>query len=254
MTTFKVNVEPFQFEAGRVGCLLIHGFLGTPYEVREWGEYLAQRGISAQGVRLAGHCLSAAEMNRTAWPDWWASARQAFEAMARRYDPLFVGGMSMGATISLHLAAHYPGIAGIVPCAPAIRLEDPRLLLARIPALPRFLPYVGNPNDIQEPGARNRHPCYDQIPTRCLISLLQFLRHVQEDLPEVRAPMLLIQARQDRAVPASNPGIVMSSIRSAEKEVVWLERGGHVVTVDYDKAIVFERSYQFIARQAGIKT
>ena len=37
------------------GVLLIHGFTGTPAELRELGEILHKRGHTVQGLLLSGH-------------------------------------------------------------------------------------------------------------------------------------------------------------------------------------------------------
>ena len=37
---------------------------------------------------------------------------------------------------------------------------------------------------------------------------------------------------------------------SADKRLVWLERGGHIATEDYDKAVVFEETLRFIQSHA----
>ena len=37
---------PFRFEGGPAGCLLIHGFTGSPPEMRLLGDYLHSRGIT----------------------------------------------------------------------------------------------------------------------------------------------------------------------------------------------------------------
>jgi hypothetical protein len=52
------STEPFYFPGNEIGCLLIHGFTGTPKEMRWMGEYLARQGYSVLGVRLAGHATS----------------------------------------------------------------------------------------------------------------------------------------------------------------------------------------------------
>src|SRR3954451_14456348 len=46
--------EPFAFEGGKVGALMVHGFTGRPYSMRPWGEYLAAIGLSVLGPRLPG--------------------------------------------------------------------------------------------------------------------------------------------------------------------------------------------------------
>ncbi|NTV37277.1 MAG: carboxylesterase, partial [Anaerolineaceae bacterium] len=52
------TAEPFLLPGGKVGCLLIHGFTGTPKEMRWWGEDLAGRGYTVLAPRLAGHATT----------------------------------------------------------------------------------------------------------------------------------------------------------------------------------------------------
>lgn len=39
-------VNPFYFPGGQIGCLLIHGFSGTPAEMLPLGDYLAGQGLN----------------------------------------------------------------------------------------------------------------------------------------------------------------------------------------------------------------
>ena len=48
------GAEPFYFSGDRTGCLLIHGFTGTPNEMRWLGTQLSTAGHTVLGVRLAG--------------------------------------------------------------------------------------------------------------------------------------------------------------------------------------------------------
>jgi esterase/lipase len=47
-----LDLNPFTFEGGPVGCLLVHGFSGSPPEMRPMGEFLAGKGLTVLGVRL----------------------------------------------------------------------------------------------------------------------------------------------------------------------------------------------------------
>ena len=49
------TAEPFYFPGNSTGCLLIHGFTGTPKEMRPLGDFLADKGYSVLGIRLSGH-------------------------------------------------------------------------------------------------------------------------------------------------------------------------------------------------------
>jgi carboxylesterase len=259
-----VNIEPFLFQAGPVGCLLIHGFTGTPYEMRGLGEYLAERGITALGPRLAGHCTTPAEMNRTTWRDWAASAQAGLEELHVLCPTVFVSGLSLGGVLALHLAATNTNanvnvrrtsevrrtftstpIAGIAPLSTPARLWDWRLIF--LPVLKYLIPYTAKlPEDIHDPQANRLQPSYPVYPTFALESLLQFLGVLRGELAAVTVPTLLIHSRNDQAVPPANMPYIYEHIASPDKAMCWIENSGHVLTVDYQKETVFEKAYQFI--------
>jgi carboxylesterase len=54
-TELLKDAEPFFFPGGPDGCLLIHGFTGTPFEMRGLGQYLAARNYTVFGPRLSHH-------------------------------------------------------------------------------------------------------------------------------------------------------------------------------------------------------
>ena len=68
------QVQPFAFDRGPIGCVLLHGFTAAPKEMRALGEYLAARDYTVRGVRYAGHGTSPEDLARTTWRDWVASA------------------------------------------------------------------------------------------------------------------------------------------------------------------------------------
>ncbi len=247
MAAVTPGLEPFLFQRGRVGCLLIHGFMGTPWEMLELGQYLADRQVTALGIRLEGHATRVQDLAHTDWHDWWESARAGLWEIRGLCDQVFVVGQSMGGDLALHLAAHYP-VDAVAALGAPIRLQNPLVRLVR-PAK-YLVPYVNSTEDIHDPVAKARQPSYRQIPLRSLESLTDLLRHLDDDLGEVRVPALVIQSRLDRLVPPSNALYIFDHISSADKRLVWLEHGGHVVTVDYDKSIVFDEIHHFIAQHA----
>src|SRR2546427_13051496 len=108
------ELQPLRFRGGTRGCLLIHGFAGTPPEMRGLGEFLAARGYDVIGPLLAGHGLTPEAMALTRWPDWAASAELAYETLRQDCTEVFVAGQSLGGTLALHLAATNPAVKGVV--------------------------------------------------------------------------------------------------------------------------------------------
>jgi carboxylesterase len=94
------TAEPFFFAGNRVGCLLIHGFSGTPKEMRWMGEYLGNLGYSVLGIRLAGHATQPEDMQRMHWQDWLASVEDGYWLLQGSVDQVFLIGLSMGGILS----------------------------------------------------------------------------------------------------------------------------------------------------------
>jgi len=100
------TAEPFFFPGGQVGVLLVHGLTGTPKEMRWMGEYLAQKGFSVLGVRLAGHATNPDNLRKFRWQDWLTSVEDGYHLMKDSTQHVVVAGLSMGGALSLIFAAH----------------------------------------------------------------------------------------------------------------------------------------------------
>jgi len=63
--------------------------------------------------------------------------------------------------------------------------------------------------------------------------------------------VLIIQSRQDQAVAWNQAETLRDLIPSKDKQIVWLEDSGHVVTRDAERQRVFEVTTAFVRRVAG---
>jgi carboxylesterase len=113
------------FEAGgSTGYLLLHGLGGTPVQFRYVARELSKAGFTILAPQLAGHCGTSEEFRRSTWQQWYASAEAALEALSARCERVIVCGHSMGALLSLHLAAQNPvQIDRLALIAPAFDLD-----------------------------------------------------------------------------------------------------------------------------------
>lgn len=244
---------PFHFPGGPVGCLLIHGFTGAPPEMRPMGEYLAARGLTVRGVRLAGHGTTVEDMARTGWRDWVASAEEGLEALRGECQQVFVAGLSLGGLLTLHLGANHP-VDGLVVMAPALYVTDWRIHLT--PILKHFVKFDRKPEeqDLADPAALNLLWFYDEVPVACAAELRAFMGLVRRELKRITAPTLIMQGRLDRSVSLKGAPTIYERIASQVKRLVWLEGSGHAITVDAEKERVWEEAYRFIAEVAGLSS
>lgn len=245
------NAEPFYFPGSAVGCLLVHGFTGTPMEMRGLGEYLAGQGHTVLGVRLAGHGTRLEDMARMHWVDWLASVEDGYRLLRSHTRQIIAMGLSMGGILSLTLAARFP-LDGVVAMATLHHLPpDPRLPL--LPLIALFQPYrkKGPPQwfDMQ---AYQQHVSYPADPTKGYLQPQALLEEMRSGLPSVRCPVKLIASRNDPSVTAAEGHMdaIYAELGSADKEKMWVENSGHILTSDQERERAWQAVDEFVKKVA----
>lgn len=232
----------------RFGCLLIHGWAGSPSEMRPVGDYLAGHGIDVFGVRLAGHGTSLWDLNQYTHHDWLDSASQALAGYLEEKDRVVICGFSMGGVIALRLAAEFaadPRIAGIVTLATPLRFrQGPEARRATVRRVWRRL-LEGRPH-ARNPEATKSLINYNFVSPRSVIELMRLISGTVPRLGEIHQPILIVQSFGDQTVPAFNAELIYNQVGSTEKSIVWLNESGHMITVDHDADTVTEAVGRFV--------
>ena len=243
------GAEPFAYSGrGDVGALLVHGFTGTPYEMRPVGEHLAQRGIGSEAVLLRGHGTHPDDMLSARHGDWVADVEAGLDRLATRYRRVFLIGLSMGGTLVLNVAARHandPRVAGVVSIAAPVRLTDWRLRILRWGCKVIRWQLWGRP-DIKDRRAWAGHVAYKKFRTQTVLELLALMNETFDRLPSVTQPLLLLHARQDHVVPPKNAPLIYGLVGSTDKRLVWLDNAYHVVTVDFCAPVLNEAVASFV--------
>ena len=265
--TPAVDPRPIALPGDGAGVLLLHGLTGTPHDVRPMAHALHAAGFTVRAPLLAGHTDLAA-LERSTWRDWYASAREAFEALRARPSrpgdgprPVVVLGFSMGSLLALRLAAlHRDELAGIVAISVLLRL--PGWQRGAIHALARLrgsrllrnvvgvLPKHGGP-DIRVQREVDGSPSLRGFPYPALCELVALQDEVLELLPHVRAPTLLLHGRYDHTAPVEQSELCAQRLGA---EQVWrqvLPRSFHVVGLDLDRDRVCAEVVDFATRILG---
>jgi carboxylesterase len=250
MTPLLVGGEPFLLPGGRIGCLLIHGFTGTPAEMRPLGVHLNEKGFTVLGIRLFGHATRPEDMIRARRGDWLADVEAGLDMLRDGCDKVAAMGLSMGGLLALWAGAQATVEAVVCLSTPMAMPRGGQMRFAR--SLSRLVPYVskGKP-DWHDPEAAARHVTYPVYPTRAAAELRDLIREVRQILPEVKVPLLVVQARGDRAVPPDSLAIILENAGSVDKRTLWLEDSGHVITRDRERETVFAAASAFITQAVG---
>ena len=121
--TIQPGAEPFLLPGGTKGVLLIHGFTGSPSEMRLLGDYLHQLGYTVLAVRLCGHGTNVKELRETNWRHWFSTVENGYHILKGLCSKITVVGLSMGGLLSLKLAAEYP-VSKVVSLSTPIYIAD----------------------------------------------------------------------------------------------------------------------------------
>lgn len=241
-----LDPSPFFLEGSATGVLLIHGFTGSPVEMRLLGDYLHQRGLTVSAPLLPGHGTSADDMNRCSWRDWTDHAAAALAALQSHCTRTFIGGFSMGSLIATYLAAQHPELRGVILYAPATLIADRRLYLTPVlKHLIRTIPKSGE-SDLTDPKAHLRFWSYDEHPLAAAHELLKLTRQVRRLLPRVTCPLLILYGVHDKAIHPRSPCYTYERAGSADKELVPFVNSGHGLVMDSEWEAVARKTFEFI--------
>ncbi len=253
------TAEPFFLQGNRTGILLIHGFTGTPKEMRWMGEYLNQQGYTCLGIRLNGHATDIDDMRRSRWTDWTASVEDGYHLLSSSVERVFLVGLSMGGALSLLMSTYFEQrVAGVVAMStPYILPRDPKNYpIWFLKLYGRFVKYA--PKSGNEPSAAwvdkqafGGHVSYLQNPIHSVAELKLLLNQMQAALPDVRRPVLLIHSKDDLYVPPDHMEKIYArlvALHASDKTKLYVTGSSHVVTRDAARGHVFKAVLEFIRK------
>lgn len=254
------KAEPFFFPGGQTGCLLVHGFTGTPKEMRWMGEYLAGKGYSVMGIRLSGHATRVEDMKRSRWQDWLACVEDGYNLLSGISERIYLVGLSMGGILSLTFASrrHNPplSLSGVVAMATPSDIPINSYLARLIRPISLFMPYrAKGSGDWHDQEALKEHICYPIDPTRAGVEVRDLLSDMHCGLSGVNCPVLMIYSKDDATVTpeAGHADKIYQALGSQSKQLTWIEGSGHNITCDLQRQSVFDMVAEFIA-QENLKT
>jgi carboxylesterase len=240
--------EPFFYSGGKTGILLVHGFLGTPSEMRPMGQYFIDREYTVYAPLLAGHGKTASEMAKTSWRDWYQSVLDAYERLKQEnLEHIFVAGLSMGGALSLLLTSQKQVDGVISMCAP-IWIKDRRQAL--VEWVHYFYPYYTPKNRKKRPPeVESMIVQLDQTPLKSVASLKKMIRsQLCPSLKKVTAPALIVQSRHDETVDPKSAQYIYEHISSENRSLSWYENSCHIITLDKERGKLFHEVEEFITR------
>lgn len=259
-------------EGVRVGVLLLHGLTGMPNEMRPVAQALESIGCTVEVPMLAGHGNSHKEMLETKWTDWVAGARESLNKLCETCDTVVVGGLSMGAIISLILAAENKKVAGVVAMSTTIYYDGKHAnpwqrLLFLVDIAPKYIgswfywteapPFGLKDERLQriilkqlEKADKGDKTQFGQFRTYAgsLRQLQHMLKEAKKKAAKLTCPVLIMHSAEDTLTSVKNAETLYSWLGTNDKHIILLDGCDHVLTLDLKKEEVAYNFANFTCR------
>lgn len=270
------GAEPVSHHGSARGVLVLHGFTGSPSSVRPVVEHLVAAGYSVEAPLLPGHGTHVSDMLQTGWDDWTAAVADALERLASRTERRAVVGLSMGASLTLWLAARQcapdaagpdaagsdaagpdaAGSGGAVPSIEGIVCINPKVL-AEPDEIREMVQGMVDEGDVLIPGSGNdiakdgvSDLSYSGTPLPPALSLWNGLDALGSRLGRCHLPMLLMTSPQDHVVPPSDSDHLADAWAGPVRRRS-LDNSFHVATLDHDADLVSSETLAFVHELLG---
>ncbi|WP_028862256.1 alpha/beta fold hydrolase [Psychromonas aquimarina] len=238
-------------DADKLGIVLAHGFLASPGEMIELGGYLNQLGYGVYLVRLTGHGTHPKELDTATLKSWLESFKRGYAVLSHYHSKVVLSGFSAGALLAiLKSCGDIEKVAGVIAINPALNLRQksaqfsPLLdswnkMMESISFTDGALKFVDN--DSESPDCN-----YQQIYIGGLRRLLELQESCRSKLPEVRAPLLIVQGSEDPVVDPSGAVEILDKVRSPYKKLEEIVFKRHVIVRGHASLEVFKVVKKFL--------
>lgn len=270
MSFSSFDFELIHEEKTNKAILLFHGMTGTPFEMKKYASFLFKNGFDVYCYCLPGHGNHPISIYCVKWSDWIEFSQEKYNTLRNKYDYFFLGGLCLGAVISLNLCEIYEDISGIVCLSTTLFLDGwtiPKYNFLMPIGLYTILRYYYTFPEREPYGIKNEifrqkiqkltsksNVALDHYPMNGVYELLQLSKYTRKNLYKVTSPVLLIHSKYDDLTSIKSAKLVYGKISSKEKELIILQDSYHLVIYDNERDDVFKLSSDFLNKHSFEKT
>lgn len=229
---------------GPIGCLLVHGFTCSPLSVKPLADNLSQKGYTVSSILLPGHGTTPEAMAGVRGQDWLEAVQAGLAELQRTCQKVWLVGFSMGGVLAAITAAGQP-VEGLVTIAAPVWPRPWQTRFARLFKYSKaYIPMRGK-RDFQVPCFK-----YPRTPLSSVAELMALISQMLRELGEIRVPALVVQGTNDRTIFPKSASFIYRHLGSGDKDLVWIEGGGHMLLLENDRDRTCELIAEFITKRA----
>jgi len=231
--------------------LLIHGFGGSPVDLKPLTDFLKEEDCAFDTIVLPGHGTSPEDLRDIKKGDWLEKGFSAYEDLKRQYDEVSIVGFSMGGAIGLIIAAE-KDVSKLVLISPYFKVKErwfyfgePEIWAQRYT---KILPFVRKPKigQINDPRGLKEYISYRNLPTKSIGELSRIGRLAIEKSESVTCETLWIHSKKDIVADFHLSREVFEIIPSKEKTFIEYNKSNHIILYDHDRMDVIGNVMSFL--------
>ncbi len=245
---------PFFFHSpgSDTGVLLIHGLMAAPEEVREWAQFLHEKGLTVYAPRLSGHGTSSKDLSMRNYHDWLNSVDRGHAILKTCCKKIIVAGFSTGAGLALKSVILKPRyFEAVIAVSAPLKFQRFSSRFAEILSAYNLLCHDlgmdGLAREFMKNDADNPHINYLLCPVSAFVQVKKLMKKVRKSLPDINIPALVIQAKNDpKVAPQSGPAI-FNHLGADKKHFVWIDYNMHGIVRGKIAGTVFKEVELFLS-------
>ncbi len=221
--------------------IFIHGFLGSPRQFAEFGDFVYKQGYAYASLLLPGHGGTAKDFAVNSQQQWIAYLHRQVHHYAGLYANVFLVGHSMGGLLAINESlCPKANVKGLILLNTAIKIGlksrysmyTAKNWFSRYPVYNRIDRYYRENNSVEK---GNLFRTISWLPR--VIDLVRLSKMAVKNLPLVKVPVLITQSRNDEAVLHHSAAIIEKGLISCPyHRLVYFKRSWHSYYFKKEKA------------------
>jgi carboxylesterase len=251
------KIREIFFKGGRDGILLIHGYATSSLAFLEMAKEFNQHGYTVYSALLPGHGTTVEDLDTVTREDYYRYVEEKLQEFSGKVDRVFVVGHSLGALLTVRLAARHENIEAIaLMSAPVANLEDKlgeeslQHLLEAMVAVADKIPRP-NPRYLVEGDFFKKHGVYKRYSAKGIEVLLEVIEETGKLIEKVDTPAIVVQGKHDLLVHSSSARYIYDTIKSERKDLLYVDTITHRIYISREMPSIVDAITQFFKSEEG---
>ncbi|MHA1225824.1 MAG: alpha/beta hydrolase, partial [Candidatus Hodarchaeales archaeon] len=198
---------------------------------------------------LSGHGTRPEDLQGIKYTDWINDVKRGYVELQEKCQGVFVVGQITGVVLALNLAINSPGILGLVSLSGIFKISRWQYFIRPVfNLLPEMIPFASKESRfiIHFKEDWKKVNAYSKVPKKSLLEMNQLFRQTYKGLKKIEQPLLVLHSTNTETIDKENADLIFRSVASKKKKLMFLDKGGALMTVGEGRDIVFKEVTDFL--------